>query len=126
MKLPIDPSPDDLRAWANDPDASPLKGDWELVLTWDMEPGRLRACIELAETHTNPHFVFFRQVLLEWVCQAVRSPEFAQRRQLYDAWLDQAKGIRDPWLKNWRHTAKLIFKGLEPYDNASWWARLQE
>src|SRR3569832_80322 len=102
MKISDDPSPGDLRTWASDPAAQPPSGEWPLVLSWKMEPGRLRVCIQLASDDHCPQADMFRRTLFEWVSVVARHRDFELQRLIADAWRDQARGAKDPRIKQWR------------------------
>jgi hypothetical protein len=96
--------------------------DWDLVLSWGMEPGRLRVCVELAATPICPHARFFLMVLYHWVAVVARDSHIELRRTMYDRWLEVVRGVTDPAVKRWRHRAKLVFQGAEPFSWEQWWA----
>lgn len=116
------PTEAELRAWAAEAGAAEPEGDWDLVLAWGMEPGRLRVFVELAADPTLPNARYFLMALYTWVSYAARRPDFDSWRPQYDRWLDAAKGVRDPAVKRWRHRARRIFQGLDPFDAHAWGA----
>jgi hypothetical protein len=120
----LDPTEAELRAWAAEAGAVHPTGDWELVLAWGMEPGRLRLFVDLAADATLPNAPFFLMALYAWVSYAARRTDFDSWRLQYDRWLDVAKGVRDPAVKRWRYRARRIFQGVDPFDYHSWWATL--
>jgi len=60
---PSYPTNDELRAWAAGADPVPPMQDWDLVLSWSMDPGFLRLCVELAEDTAAGASSFF-----SWCC----------------------------------------------------------
>lgn len=118
----LNPTEAELRAWAAEDGAEEPTGDWDLVLAWDMEPGRLRLFVELAADDTLPNARYFLMALYTWVWYAARRDDFDSWRPYYDRWLEAAKGVRDPAVKRWRNRARRIFQGLDPFDQESWWA----
>ena len=116
------PTEAELRAWAAEAGAAEPEGDWDLVLSWGMEPGRLRVLVELAADPTLPNAPYFLITLYTWVSYVARRDDFDSWRPQYDRWLDAAKGVRDPAVKRWRHSARRIFQGLDPFDADAWGA----
>ena len=121
---PYNPTGAELRDWAADADAIPPHQEWELELAWGMEPGRLRVIVELAADPTSRKARYFLRLLYTWVYAVARRQDFDSWRVQFDRWLDQAKGVRDPAVKRWRHRARLIFQAIEPFNAESWWAAL--
>jgi hypothetical protein len=118
------PTEDELRAWASDVDADAPDGDWELVLSWRMEPGFLRLCVEFAADPNCPKAEFFLSVLYQWVANVARSDDFETRRLDCDRWLEVVRGVTARSVKHWRHGARLIFQGLHRFDEERWWSEL--
>ena len=110
-----------MHAWAYDAEAESPAVEWELLLSWGMDRGRLRQCVTFADDTGCPQAEFFRLVLNQWVEVAANSPDFDVLRPTYDEWLDVARGITNPALKRWRRPARLIFQGLERFDRGQWW-----
>ena len=115
------PTEDELRAWAAEAGAVEPIQDWDLVLAWGMEPGRLRLFVELAADATLPNAPFFLLALYTWVAHAARQEDFDSWRPQYDRWLNEARGVRDPSVKRWRHRARRVFQGVDSFDYTSWW-----
>jgi hypothetical protein len=120
----FNPTEAELREWAAEEDTVAPEGDWELVLAWGMDQGRLRVCIELAASPGLPGARFFLMVLYTWVSHVARRVKSETWYRTFDRWLDEAKGVRDPAVKRWRRRARMIFQGVEPFDYETWWARL--
>jgi len=119
---PFKPAEEELRAWAADERALAPLQDWDLVLSWAMEPGLLRLCVELAADPFCPQASFFLMVLYHWVAVVARDKQFKLRLTMYDRWLEVVRGVDDPAVKRWRHRAKLVFQGTEPFVREEWWA----
>jgi hypothetical protein len=117
----LNPTEAELRAWAAEIGAGEPMGDWDLVLSWGMEPGRLRLLVDLAADSTLPNAAFFLMALYTWVSYTARQKDFDRWRPQYDRWLDVAKGVRDPAVKRWRNRARRIFQGVDSFDYDSWW-----
>lgn len=118
---PYCPTEEELRDWAYSPDSVEPVQDWGLVLSWQMDRGLLRRCVQFADDGHCPQAAFFLDVLFQWVDGVVRGNDFAERRGMYDEWLDVAKGLADPVVKRWRHHARMIFQGLQTFDRQNWW-----
>lgn len=122
---PSCPTDDELRAWAYAPDSKEPVQDWGLVLSWQMDRGLLRRCIQLADDHDCPQAAFFLDVLYLWVEGLANGSDFAATRSMYDDWLNVASGITDQAVKRWRHHARLIFQGVDQFDRTKWWALVE-
>jgi len=118
---PHKPAEDELRAWATDENAVAPIQDWDLILTWAMEPGLLRVCVELAADAACPNASFFLMVLYHWVAVVARSKHFEQTRSIYEGWMNVVRGVSDPAVKRWRHETLLIFQGIESFNWEQWW-----
>jgi len=119
---PHNPTEPELRAWAADADADEPSQDWKLILAWNMDAGRLRTLVSLAADTALPQARFCLLALHEWIAYAARQADFVARRQQYDRWLDEARGVRDPRVRRWRHRARLIVQGIEQFDDKQWWS----
>jgi len=117
----LNPTEAELRAWAAEAGAAEPTGDWDLVLSWGMEPGRLRLLVDLAADAALPNATYFLMALYTWVSFAARQKDFDSGRPQYDRWLDVAKGVRDPAVKRWRRRARRVFQGVDSFDNELWW-----
>jgi hypothetical protein len=118
---PSCPAEDELREWAYAPDSEEPVPDFGLILSWQMDRGLLRRCIQFADDRHCPQAPFFLDVLYLWGDAVASASNFAETRSIYDEWLEVARGITDPAVKCWRHHARLIFQGLEPFDRDKWW-----
>lgn len=116
---PFHPTAAELHAWAADPQSIEPCEDWDLILSWEMDRGRLRTIINLATDPALPRSSFFFRVLYQWVSYVAGQKDFDPR---YDLWLDEARGVRDAKVKEWRHKTRLIFQGVEQFDYDKWWA----
>jgi hypothetical protein len=116
------PTEEELRVWAADDGAVAPMQDWDLVLSWRMEPGFLGLCVELASDPVCPQAGFFLLVLYQWVAVSARGQNFEPCRSMYDRWLDKARGTANPAVKRWHHRARLLFQGIEPFEWNEWWA----
>jgi hypothetical protein len=87
-----------------------------------MDAGRLRTLVALAADATLPHARFCLLALYQWIAYAAQQPDFEARRPQYDRWLEEARGVRDPGVKRWRHQARLVVQGVERFDHERWWS----
>jgi hypothetical protein len=116
------PTEAELRQWASDPKSHLPSQAWELLLSWSMEPGLLRVCVELASDPDNAHRGLFRRVLYQWVETILKQAEFEAYRTIYEGWLDALKGLTDSAIKRWRYEARRIIQGVRPFERDQWWA----
>jgi hypothetical protein len=122
FKDPNHPTEEELREWAADPESISPSPAWELLLSWGMEPGLLRVCVDLASDPDNMHRGLFRMVLYQWVETIQKGAEFEAYRTIYEGWLDALKGLTNPAIKRWRYEARRIIQGVRPFDRDRWWA----
>ncbi len=120
MRAASNPTDDDLRAWAYGPSTDTPIQDWDLVLSWGVDRGRLRHCVGYADDPSCPNASFFLELLYQWVKTVGRSPTFDVMRPADDEWLDVARGVTDPAVKRWRHLARLVFQGADPFGRERW------
>ena len=115
------PTHEELRAWAAESDTAEPLPDWDLVLSWRVEPGLLRLCIELAADPRSPKARFFLMVLYQWVAVVARNEQFEALRPMYNQWMEVARDVDDLAVKHWRHRALLVFQGVEVFEWDRWW-----
>jgi hypothetical protein len=120
LRHPCNPAEDELRAWAYDPEAREPVQDWDLVLSWQVDRGFLSRCVAYAADPSCPKADFFLDVLFQWVETTARSEHFDVLRATLDGWLDVARGVTDRRVKDWRHQARLVFQGVEPFERERW------
>ena len=118
---PHNPTEEELREWAYSEASEEPVQEWGLILSWQMDRGLLRRCIRFACDPNCPHADFFLGVLYLWVEGLAKREDFVATRGTYDDWLEGARGIDNVAVKRWRHRARLIFQGLEPFDRTGWW-----
>ena len=123
---PYNPTERELRDWAVESSAIPPMQDWDLVLSWKMETGRLRTCVELAGKMHSTKAMYFLQVLYSWVSVVAKDDQFETYRSMYDRWLESARGAEDAAVNRWRHKASLVFQGREPFERDCWWAQFAQ
>jgi hypothetical protein len=122
---PNNPTEEELHEWAYAPDFEEPVQDWGLILSWQMDRGLLRRCIQFACDRNCPHADFFLDVLYLWVEGLAKREDFAATRGMYDVWLEVTRGIDNAAVKRWRHHSLLLFQGLEPFDREKWWRLAQ-
>jgi hypothetical protein len=114
------PTSEELREWAFNGGRVEPCPDWELVLCWQMDRGRLRMCIELAADPHCPAATFFLNVLYQWTAFVAQQRNFAAMRRAYGEWLTEARGVQDCRVKNWRRWTTLFFQSGEPLNQQDW------
>ena len=119
----LNPTEAELRTWAAEAGADEPSQDWDMILSWGMERGRLRVIIDLAADTSLPNHWFFLLTLYSWVEHVAGCPNYSIMRPAYAEWLDVARGVRDPAVKRWRHAAREIFQGRVPFDRGAWQAK---
>src|SRR5690348_6096400 len=74
------PTENELHDWAYAPDAEEPVQDWGLRLSWQMDRGLLRRCVEFACDSDCPQADFFLDVLYLWVERIARREDFGVTR----------------------------------------------
>jgi hypothetical protein len=118
---PVDPNPDELRAWAYEPDSVPLDvlpPDWDLLVATNRLVGVL---FELASDPQCPARRFALHCLYIYSAGEIRTnPRDGLRRKLRKL-LDQADQSLEQSLRIWAHNTRALGSEPELFDYQEWY-----
>ena len=114
---PWNPTLDEVRRWAFDPDARWPDEDWDIALTWS---GLEFECLTLAADAACPARDFFLHVLYLHVGDAVRGEFSPAWRARVEALLDAASDASDERIRLWRERSLRLIDEPESFDYDAW------
>jgi hypothetical protein len=115
MRDPANPSAEDIRQWAADPDALCPFEDWDLVITGS---GFEDLFLELVEDVTCPQADFFLHCLYLWVYQTVCGNGPREDLERHLAW---AEASAEPALRQWARRSRALIADPRRADRHLWW-----
>ncbi len=117
---PVDPTSDELRAWAYQPDTVPsdrMPADWDLLLsTDDLAP----TLFELAMDRSCPARRFALHCLYIYAADGVRQNATAHRKRRLKKFVDRAETWGDEQLQIWAHNCRALMSRPELLDYTDW------
>jgi hypothetical protein len=117
---PVDPTPDELTAWAYHPDAVPLDAmppDWDLLLAGDVLAPTL---FELAMDRACPARRFALHCLYIYAADSVRPNSTAHRRRRMKKFIERAADVGDVSMATWAHNCRILMDRPELFDYGEW------
>jgi len=117
---PVDPRPDEVRAWAYHPDAVPLSDmplDWDLLISGDVLAPVL---FELAMDRQCPARRFAQHCMYIYAAEGVRQNASGQRKRRLKKFLERAEGGGDEPMVIWAHNCRALLSHPELFDYAEW------
>src|SRR5918998_6488755 len=103
---PVDPTADELRAWAYHPNAVPLElmpPDWDLLLSTDDLVGPL---FDLAMDRSCPARRFALHCLYIYAADGVRQNFRAHPKRRFRKLVEQAERDGDDLMRTWAHNSR--------------------
>ncbi|TWJ11428.1 hypothetical protein LX16_2147 [Stackebrandtia albiflava] len=115
----VNPTAEELRAWANDPAAGPpqIAAQWDLLLADDP---LMPTLVELAADPMCPKRTFALHCLYLYAADAVRTGFRAHPRRRVRRLLEQAAATQDAWVLLWVHNTKALISDPELFDYKEW------
>jgi hypothetical protein len=113
------PSPDNVRAWARDPESMEPVQDWDLVLATARHD---KAYLELASDPDCPTRVYFLQILYLIVGDAVRTGFRTADRSDIEALLTRGAAYSHPDIGRWRQRSTDLLAHPEAFSYDEWCA----
>lgn len=115
----VNPTPDELRAWANDPAAGPppIAAQWDLLLADDP---LMPTLLELAADPTCPKRTFALHCLYLYAADAVRTGFRAHSKRKVRKLLKHAEALGDAWVSLWVHNTKALISDPNLFDYREW------
>jgi len=115
----VNPTPEELRAWANDPTAGPpqIAAQWDLLLADDP---LMPTLVELAADPMCPKRTFALHCLYLYAADAVRTGFRAHPKRKVRKLLDRAESLGDAWVSLWVHNTKALISDPDLFDYKEW------
>ena len=113
------PTNDDVRRWAADPDAEEIGQDWDLALAAARHD---RVYLELVGDPACPQRGYLLRVLYLIVGDAVRTGFRTAARDDIEALLARPEAGRHPDLVRWRERSRALLAAPETFTYAAWCA----
>lgn len=117
MHDPWNPTEDEVRAWAYQPDAMCPEEDWELALPGS---GFEELYLDLVADPACPNRGFFLEVLYLLVGDAVRTGYQAERRERVEELLERGLASGHPDLALWAERSRELMARPEIFDYDAW------
>jgi hypothetical protein len=117
---PVDPAPDELRAWAYRPDSVRLEDmpvDWDLLVSSD----RLVSTVfDLALDPACPARRFALHSLYIYAADAIRTNFRAHPKRKLRKFVELAEEQGDQWLTTWAHNVRTLQTSPELFEYHDW------
>lgn len=117
---PVDPSPDELRRWAYDPNSVPLSqmpADWDLLVSGDH---LVKTLFELALDTTCPARRFALHCLYIYAGDAIRTGFKAHPQRRLRKFVERAEEEGDDLMRAWAHNTRVLRGRPELFDYHDW------
>lgn len=117
---PVDPRPQELHAWAYQPDSIPLDSmppDWDLLIAGDVLAPTL---FELAMDRQCPARRFALHCLYIYAAEGARPNATSQRRRRLKKYIQRAEEVGDEPVAVWAHNCRVLISHPEVYDYEDW------
>jgi len=116
---PVDPTPDELRAWAYNPDSVPLEDmpeNWDLLVSGDR---LINTLFELAMDRTCPARRFALHCLYIYAADSIRTNFKAHPRRRLRKLVEQAQMGDEP-MATWAHNTLVLMSKPDLFDYHDW------
>jgi hypothetical protein len=117
---PVDPTPEELRAWAYHPDVVQLRtmpADWDLLVSGDHLVGTL---FDLAMDLKCPARRFALHCLYIYAADAIRTSFRAHPKRRLRKFVEHAEEEGDEMLSAWAHNTRMLLARPELFDYHDW------
>lgn len=111
------PSPDQIRAWANTPDAAEPCQDWDLALLWS---GHEKALLDCAADESCPNRLRMLGVLYMFVGDAVRSGFRSRARPIVEGFIGRGDQYSHPSIKLWQSRSRALLRDPSTFEYEAW------
>lgn len=119
MRDPWNPSPDEIRTWAYDADASEPCEDFDLALEWTRHEKVLLKC---ASDGNCPKQDFFVRILYLIVGDAVRTTFVSTSRSAIEDFVARGDDFHGPEIRAWQQRSRELIQHPDRFDYESWCA----
>lgn len=120
MNDPWQPTPDEVREWANnttDPWANEPCEDWPLALTWSRHE---RPYLELASDESCPSRDYMLFILYFVVGHAVRDEFKSTPQPVVEGFIRHGDDFPHQNIREWQHRSRELLNQLETFDYKQW------
>ncbi|MGH8877722.1 MAG: hypothetical protein ACRD0P_10330 [Stackebrandtia sp.] len=116
---PVNPTPEELRAWAADSTARPPQtaAQWDLLLADDP---LMPTLVELAADPVCPKRTFALHCLYLDAADAVRTGFRAHPKRKVRKILEQAESTQDAWVELWVENTRALIRNPDLFDYRDW------
>lgn len=116
---PVNPTPEELRAWAFDSNAGPPQtaAQWDLLLADDP---LMPTLVALAADPVCPKRTFALHCLYLYAADAVRTGFRAHPKRKVRKILEQAEATQDAWVDLWVQNTRALIKDPDLFDYHDW------
>jgi hypothetical protein len=117
---PVDPTAEELRAWAYQPDTVPLEAmpaEWDLLLSTDELAGTL---LDLAMDRSCPARRFALHCLYIYAADGVRQNATGHRKRRMRKFIERADQWGDDLMQTWAHNCRVLMDRPELLDYSEW------
>ena len=117
---PVDPRPDELKAWAYHPESVPLDempANWDLLIAGDVLGPTL---FELAMDRQCPARRFALHCMYIYAADGVRPNATSQRKRRLKKFMERADQAGDEPMMTWAHNCRALISRPEFFDYAEW------
>jgi len=113
------PSPDEIRTWADDADAPEPCEDFDLALKWMHDE---KVLLECASDCNCPKQDFFVRVLYLIVGDAVRTSFVSTSRSAVEGFVARGEDFHRPEIRAWQERSRELIQHPHHFDYESWCA----
>ena len=118
MHDPANPTHEEIRRWAFDPNAvDPLGQDWDLVVS---SPEYAELILSLAADDNCPNCDYFLNCLYILIGDTVRPNEHTMRAEELQALFNQANETGNPHLQRWVARSRSLLRDPASFDYNTW------
>ena len=110
----VNPTPEEIRAWAFDPDALEPMQDWDLILECD------ELCLSLASDSRCPKRTYFLHILYLTVGDAVRTSFLSRSRDVIERLLAAGERSEEPAVRRWAERARGLIADPTRFNYPAW------
>lgn len=116
---PWNPQPEEIRAWAYEPDAVEPTQDFDLALSWSRHE---KAYLDLASDPACPSRRYFLRVLYLVVGDAVRTGYRTVPEPVVRGFVEQGSRYEHPDIREWQARSRALMADPTRFDYERWCA----
>lgn len=113
------PQPEEIRAWAYDPEAEEPIQDFDLALSW---AGHEKAYLDLASDSACPARLYFLSLLYLMMGDAVRTGYNAAPEPAARGLVQRGSGYEHPDIRAWQERSRALMADPSQFEYEAWCA----